>query len=53
MRDWGALQRDERIKLLIEYGRYLDELPLTCSMETKEQRLKAWLAERGIDSGYL
>lgn len=49
MRDWEELERDEQIKLLIDYGNYLDELPPTCSMETKEQRLKVWLAERGID----
>jgi hypothetical protein len=49
MHDWETLQRDEQFKLLIEYGYYLDALPPTCSMETKEQRLKVWLAERGID----
>ncbi|MGM0593696.1 MAG: hypothetical protein ACQETD_04080 [Pseudomonadota bacterium] len=49
MLDWEELERDEQINLLIEYGDYLDGLPPTCSMETKEQRLRAWLAEKGID----
>lgn len=48
MRDWDDLQRDEQIKLLIDYGHYLDQLPPTCSMESKEIRLRDWLAEQSV-----
>lgn len=48
MRDWKDLHRDEQIKLLIEYGYYLDELPPTCSMQSKEERLRDWLAQREV-----
>lgn len=48
-RDWNDLELDEQTRFLEEYGHYLDSLPPTCSMETKIDRLKRWLAGRGID----
>lgn len=49
MQNWDELHRDEQIRLLIEYGCYLDQLPATCSMESKEIRLRNWLAEQNVD----
>lgn len=51
MKSWEDLHRDEQIKLLIHYGHYLDELPPTCSMESKEIRLRDWLAEQNVEYG--
>jgi hypothetical protein len=45
------LPRDEQTRLLVEYGRYLDSLPPTCSLEEKNERFGRWLAERGIAYG--
>jgi hypothetical protein len=47
-RDWSELDDDEQTRLLIDYGRYLDSLPPTCSRETKIERFRRWLADRGI-----
>lgn len=49
LRDWGELDESERTRLLVEHGRWLDGLPPTCSLESKVQRLRLWLAQRGID----
>lgn len=48
MRDWSELTDDEQTRLQIAYGRYLDSLPPTCSLETKVERFRRWLAERDI-----
>ncbi|MGE5153287.1 MAG: hypothetical protein ACM3ST_04655 [Bdellovibrio bacteriovorus] len=47
-RDWAELGDAEQTRLLIAYGRYLDALPPTCSLEAKIERFQRWLAERGI-----
>ena len=45
---WEALPHERQTELLVEYNRYLDGLPPTCSLETKNARFAAWLGERGI-----
>ena len=45
---WGDLEPDRQLALRIEYGRYLDTLPQTCSLEEKQRRFAHWLAERNI-----
>jgi hypothetical protein len=50
LREWGLLEHEEQTAIRIEYGRYLDSLPPTCSMETKIERFRSWLRqEKGID----
>ena len=50
LRDWDSLDSDEQTAIRIEYGRYLDSLPPTCSLETKIERFRNWLREqKGID----
>jgi len=50
LRDWDSLDPDEQTAIRIEYGRYLDSLPPTCSLETKIERFRNWLREqKGID----
>lgn len=44
LRDWGQLTPEEQTKIQIEYGYYLDTLPPTCSMDTKLERFRQWLA---------
>jgi hypothetical protein len=31
------------------FGRYQDQLPPTCSLETKIERFQDWLQQRGIE----
>ncbi len=45
---WEQLPSERQIELRDEYGRYLDSLPPTCSLETKIERFRHWLIERGI-----
>jgi hypothetical protein len=45
---WDTLNSDTRVKLREEYGYYLDTLPPTCSLETKVDRFRRWLEERGV-----
>ncbi|MBN2886615.1 MAG: hypothetical protein JXM75_07925 [Chromatiaceae bacterium] len=45
---WSDLSENERTALLIEHGRDLDALPPTCSLDTKRERLRRWLLERGV-----
>ena len=45
---WERLSSERQIELRDEYGRYLDTLPPTCSLETKIERFRHWLKERGI-----
>jgi hypothetical protein len=47
-RAWEDLDRAEQTRLLVEYGRYLDGLPPTCSLEEKDARFARWLAELGV-----
>lgn len=51
MRNWDEIGRDEQIKLLMEYGIYLNGLPSVCNMQTKEERLREWLAEQNVEWG--
>jgi hypothetical protein len=46
---WERLSSEKQIALREEYGHYLDSLPPTCSLETKIERFRQWLAERGIE----
>ena len=48
MRDWATLDADERTILQVAFGHYLDTLPPTCSLETKIERFRGWLAARGV-----
>ena len=45
---WQELSSREQLRLREEYGHYLDQLPPTCSLETKIERFRSWLAERGV-----
>lgn len=50
LRGWDSLDPEEQIRLRVEYGRWLDQMPPTCSMETKIERFRTWLREeKGID----
>ncbi|RKT43109.1 hypothetical protein [Thiocapsa rosea] len=48
MRDWDNLGAEEQTALLIEYGYHLEQLPPTCDLRTKVERLREWLQGRGI-----
>ncbi|WP_058555744.1 hypothetical protein [Thiohalocapsa sp. ML1] len=48
-RDWAALEDAEQTELRVAFGHYLDALPPTCSLDTKIERFRTWLAARGID----
>lgn len=48
LRDWATLSAEEQLTLREAYGHYLDTLPPTCSLETKIERFRHWLAERGV-----
>ncbi len=45
---WDDLDQEQQTGLLVEFGHYLDTLPPTCSMQTKNERFTAWLADRNI-----
>lgn len=45
---WSDLSAEQQQQLQIAYGYYLDSLPPTCSLETKNARFAAWLSERFI-----
>lgn len=45
---WDELAEATRLRLLEEYGHWLDTLPPTCSPEEKNARFAAWLAARGV-----
>jgi hypothetical protein len=49
MRDWHSLDDSEQTELRLAFGQFLDSLPPTCSLETKIERFRCWLAERGVD----
>ncbi len=44
-RDWEDLAPAEQTALRVEYGRWLDSLPPTCSLQTKIERFRTWLLE--------
>ncbi|MFY9974603.1 MAG: hypothetical protein WAK53_10120 [Chromatiaceae bacterium] len=48
-RAWTELAEEEQTRLRIAYGHYLDTLPPTCSLETKIERFRHWLAAQGVD----
>jgi len=48
-RDWTDLGEEEQTRLQIAYGHYLDSLPPSCSLETKIERFRHWLAAHGVD----
>lgn len=45
---WDELPKERQTALLIDYGRYLDQLPPTCSLEEKNVRFARWLAEQNV-----
>jgi hypothetical protein len=49
IRTWSELSIDEQTALLEDYGHYLDGLPPTCDMRTKQERFQTWLAEKNIE----
>jgi hypothetical protein len=49
LRAWTELEEPEQTRLRIAFGHYLDTLPPTCSLETKIERFRHWLAARGVD----
>jgi hypothetical protein len=48
-RDWDDLSATEQLRLREAFGRYLDTLPPTCSMDTKLERFRHWLSGQGVD----
>ena len=45
---WDELPDDRRLQLRIAFGHYLDTLPPTCSLESKIERFRHWLDQRGV-----
>ena len=45
---WELLSSKEQTELRVRYGHYLDTLPPTCSLETKNERFRQWLLSAGI-----
>ena len=45
---WDKLPLEEQLRLRVDYGRYLDQLPATCSLEEKNARFARWLVVRGV-----
>lgn len=48
---WEQLSSSRQFELGDEYGHYLDLLTTACSLETRIERFRHWLQERGI--GYM
>jgi hypothetical protein len=48
LKDWNALSVAEQSRLLDEFGHFQDELPRTCDLSQKIERLQTWLLGRGI-----
>ena len=46
---WDRLSGGRPAELRNEYGYYLDSLPPACSLETRVERFRRWLQERGAD----
>ena len=49
MEKWSLLDPARQLAFREAFGRYLDRLPPTCSMEAKVARFRDWLALQGID----
>ncbi|MGD8207159.1 MAG: hypothetical protein PVH47_03680 [Thiohalocapsa sp.] len=49
LRPWDSLDDRTQTELRVAFGHYLDDLPPTCSLETKIERFRSWLRERGVD----
>lgn len=45
---WENLSSEQQLELRETYGHFLDTLPPTCSLETKIERFRQWLEERGV-----
>lgn len=45
---WSSLDKQQQTQLLIEFGHHLDQLPATCEIAVKKQRLRDWLNQRDI-----
>ena len=45
---WKDLTHEEQIVLREKYGHYLDNLPPTCSLESKIARFQYWLEVQGV-----
>ncbi|MGB1110390.1 MAG: hypothetical protein ACPG4N_08545 [Gammaproteobacteria bacterium] len=49
-REWSSLPQEEQVQCQIEFGRYQDKLPPSCSMEVKIERFREWLRiNKGIE----
>lgn len=48
MRLWQDLDKDEQLRLRLDYQAVLDEEPRTCSLDEKTARFTGWLAGRGV-----
>lgn len=46
---WEDLTSERQLALREDYGHYLDSLPPTCSLDTKIERFRHWLAQHGVD----
>ena len=49
MRAWLSLTVEEQTRMRVDYDRDNQHLPATCDIRTKNQRFRAWLAEREVD----
>ena len=49
VRKWSSLSPEEHLALRQAFGHYLDSLPPTCSMDTKVERFRTWLATQPVD----
>jgi len=47
-RAWQDLDKEEQTGLLVDYGRYQDDMPNTCDLLEKEERFTRWLAVCGV-----
>ncbi|MEN8131967.1 MAG: hypothetical protein ABFS45_17650 [Pseudomonadota bacterium] len=45
---WDSLTREAQISLRERYGYYLDNLPPSCSLESKIARFQHWLEAQGV-----
>jgi len=43
LRGWDSLEAEEQTDLRVAFGRYMDTLPPTCSLEAKVERFRSWL----------
>ena len=45
---WDKISPEEQLRLRIDYGHYLDQLPPPCSLEEKSARVVRWLAAHDV-----